>query len=75
MADLDPRPGVLSPLYKGQINVHGMGFSPDHKILVVISNGANSVSFFDTATNAVKGISYVGRSPHEGFFMADGKEV
>ncbi|WP_299541154.1 hypothetical protein [uncultured Herbaspirillum sp.] len=71
----NPRPDVLSPLYKGQINVHGMGFSPDHKTLVVISNGSNSVSFIDTATNAVKGITYVGRSPHEGFFSADGKEV
>lgn len=71
----NPRPDVLSPLYKGQINVHGMGFSPDHKTLVVISNGSNSVTFVDTATNAVKGIAYVGRSPHEGFFTADGKEV
>lgn len=69
------RPDVLSPLYKGQINVHGLGFSPDHKTLLVISNGSNSVSFVDTATNKVKGITYVGRSPHEGFFTADGKEV
>ncbi|MDR6582925.1 hypothetical protein HBH1_01141 [Herbaspirillum sp. BH-1] len=71
----NPRPDVLSPLYRGQINVHGMGFSPDHKTLVVISNGSNSVTFIDTATNAVKGVTYVGRSPHEGFFTADGKEV
>ncbi|MFJ3057623.1 hypothetical protein [Herbaspirillum sp. NPDC087042] len=71
----NPRPDVLSPLYRGQINVHGMGFSPDHKTLVVISNGSNSVTFIDTATNAVKGSTYVGRSPHEGFFNADGKEV
>ncbi|MFS2117172.1 hypothetical protein [Herbaspirillum frisingense] len=71
----NPRPDVLSPLYRGQINVHGMGFSPDHKTLVVISNGSNSVTFIDTATNAVKGVTYVGRSPHEGFFSADGKEV
>jgi YVTN family beta-propeller protein len=71
----NPRPDVLSPLYKGQINVHGMGFSPDHKTLVVVSNGSNSVTFIDTATNAVKGVAYVGRSPHEGFFTADGKEV
>ncbi|MEO6986029.1 MAG: beta-propeller fold lactonase family protein [Paralcaligenes sp.] len=69
------RPDLLSPLYKGQINVHGMGFSPDHKTLVVISNGSNSVTFIDTATNKVKGTTYIGRSPHEGFFTADGKEV
>jgi YVTN family beta-propeller protein len=69
------RPDVLSPLYRGEINVHGMGFSPDHKTLVAISNGSNSVTFIDTATNKVKGKTYVGRSPHEGFFTADGKEV
>ncbi|TCT10258.1 YncE family protein [Paralcaligenes ureilyticus] len=69
------RPDLLSPLYKGQINVHGLGFSPDHKTLIVISNGSNSVSFIDTATNKVKGTTYIGRSPHEGFFTADGKEV
>lgn len=69
------RPDVLSPLYKGEINVHGLGFSPDHKTLVVISNGSNSATFIDTATNKVKGTTYIGRSPHEGFFSADGKEV
>ena len=71
----NPRPDVLSPLYRGEINVHGMGFSPDHKTLLVIANGSNSVTFIDTATNKVKGKTYVGRSPHEGFFSADGKEV
>jgi YVTN family beta-propeller protein len=69
------RTDVLSPLYKGEINVHGLGFSPDHKTLLAISNGSNSVTFIDTATNRVKGKTYIGRSPHEGFFTADGKEV
>lgn len=69
------RPDVLSPLYKGEINVHGLGFSPDHRTLVVIANGSNSVSFIDTATNQVKGITYIGRSPHEAFFTRNGKEV
>lgn len=69
------RPDVLSPLYRGEVNVHGMGFSPDHKTLLAIANGSNSVTFIDTATNQVKGKTYVGRSPHEGFFSADGKEV
>src|SRR6266581_8437840 len=27
----DPLPGSFSPLYKGQVLVHGMGFAPDHK--------------------------------------------
>jgi len=71
----NPRPDVLSPLYKGEINVHGLGFSPDHKTLIVVSNGSNAVTFVDTATNKVKGTVYVGRSPHEGFFTPDGKEA
>ena len=33
------------------------------------------VTFIDTATNAVKHTTYVGRSPHEAFFTPDGKEV
>jgi YVTN family beta-propeller protein len=71
----DPAPGNLSPLYRGQLLVHGMGFSPDHRTLLVVSIGSNSVSFIDTATNAVKHVTYVGRSPHEAFFTPDGKEV
>ncbi len=71
----DPTPANLSPLYRGQLLVHGMGFSPDHRTLAVVSVGSNSVSFIDTATNSVKYVSYVGRSPHEAFFTPDGKEV
>src|SRR5438094_9298487 len=68
----DPQPGNLSPLYKGQVLVHGMGFSPDHRTIAVVSIGSNSVTFIDTATNAVKHTTYVGRSPHEAFFTPDG---
>ncbi|MFS2055069.1 YncE family protein, partial [Variovorax sp. CT11-76] len=71
----DPAPGNFSPLYRGQVLVHGMGFSPDHRTLAVVSIGSNSVSFIDTATNAVKHTTYVGRSPHEAFYTPDGKEV
>ena len=71
----DPLPGYLSPLYHGQLLVHGLGFSPDHRTLIVVSIGSNSVTFIDTATNAVKYVTYVGRSPHEAFFTPDGKEV
>src|SRR5215470_3564887 len=71
----DPSPGNLSPLYRGQLLVHGMGFAPDHHTLAVVSIGSNSVTFIDTATNAVKHTTYVGRSPHEAFFTPDGKEV
>lgn len=71
----DPQPGNLSPLYRGQVLVHGLGFSPDHRTIVVVSIASNSVVFVDTATNAVKHTTYVGRSPHEAFFTPDGKEV
>jgi len=33
------------------------------------------VIFIDTATNSVKHVTYVGRSPHEAFYTMDGKEV
>jgi len=71
----DPQPGNLSPLYRGQLLVHGMGFSPDHRTLVVVSIGSNSATFIDTATNAVKHVTYLGRAPHEAFFTPDGSEV
>jgi YVTN family beta-propeller protein len=71
----DPTPGNLSPLYRGQLLVHGMGFSPDHHTLLVVSVGSNAVTFIDTETNLVKHTTYVGRSPHEAFYAPHGKEV
>src|SRR6201993_2747215 len=71
----DPSPHNFSPLYKGQVLVHGMGFSPDHRTIAVVSIGSNSVAFIDTATNDVKHITYVGRAPHEAFFTPDDTEV
>jgi YVTN family beta-propeller protein len=71
----DPQPMNLSPLYKGQVLVHGLGFSPDRKTLAVVSIASNSVTFVDTASNRVKHTTYVGRSPHEAFFTPDGSEV
>src|SRR4051795_6094539 len=71
----DPQPGNFSPLYKGQVLVHGMGFAPDRKTLAVVSIGSNSVTFIDTGTNSVKHTTYVGRSPHEAFYTPDGSEV
>lgn len=71
----DPTPGNFSPLYKGQLLVHGMGFSPDHKTLAIVAIGSNSVTFIDTTTNAVLHTTYVGRSPHEAFYTPDGREV
>src|SRR6476620_80668 len=33
----EPSPANFSPLYYGQVLVHGMGFSPDHRTIVVVS--------------------------------------
>ena len=71
----DPVPGALSPLYRGQLLVHGLGYSPDSKTLAVVSVGSNSVTLIDTATNKVRGTIYLGRSPHEAFFTPNGHEL
>jgi hypothetical protein len=52
-----------------------MGVSPDHHTIAVVAIGSNAIIFIDTATNSVKHITYVGRSPHEAVFTPDGKEV
>ena len=59
----EPTPGNLSPLYTGQLLVHGLGFSPDHRTLVVVSIGSNSAAFIDTQTNRVKHVTYVSAGP------------
>lgn len=41
----------------------------------MISTYSNSATFIDTATNKEKGTTYIGRSPHEGFFTVNGKEA
>jgi len=68
-------PAALSPLYRGELLVHGLGFSPDHRTIAVVSVGSNSVTLIDTESNTVKGKIYVGRSPHEAFFRPDGREL
>ena len=71
----NPVPGALSPLYRGQLLVHGLGYAPDSRTLAVVSVASNAVTLIDTATNKVKGTVYVGRSPHEAFFTVDGHEL
>src|SRR5262245_49059331 len=71
----DPQPVNFSPLYNGQVLFDCMAYSPAPRALAVVSIGSNSVTFSDTATNAVKHMTYLGRSPHEAFFTPDGSEV
>ena len=70
-----PAPGSLTPLYVGELLVHGLGYSPDSRTLAVVSVGSNSVTLIDTRTNKIKGKVYVGRSPHEAFFTPNGREL
>src|ERR1700676_1572649 len=54
--------GNFRPLYTGQVLVRGVGFSFGPPPIVVGSIASNSVTFIDTAKNAVKHFRYVGRS-------------
>ena len=68
------RPEHLSPLDNHEVNVHGLGVSPDNRYLAVVSTLTNSVSFVDLMTNLITTKAYVGRNPHEGFFSPNGKQ-
>src|ERR687892_267944 len=72
---MDVDADVLGAMYKGQIDVHGLGFSRDGRYLNVISVTTNAVQVIDTATNAVVSTTYLRRAPHEGFFSPDGNEL
>ncbi|MCD9195156.1 beta-propeller fold lactonase family protein [Streptomyces albireticuli] len=65
---------TLSPQYTGNVGVHGLAFSRDHKRLGVVSVTSNTVDIIDTATNKVISETDVGRASHEGTFTADGEQ-
>ena len=71
----NPYPNVLSPLYRGQSLVHGLGYSSKLKMLVVVSIGSNSVTLISTETNTILKTIYIGRSPHEATFTPDSRQV
>ncbi len=71
----NPWPNVLTPLYKGQTLVHGLRYSPEKKLLAVVSIGSNAVTFISTVDNKVIKTIYVGRSPHEPTFTPDSKQL
>jgi len=70
-----PFPNVLSPLYRGQSLVHGLGYSAKLKMLAVVSIGSNSVTLISTETNTILKTIYIGRSPHEATFTPDSKQI
>lgn len=72
---LDTNADTLGPMYSGQIDVHGLGFSRDGRYVDVMDVTTNAVQVIDTATNKVIRTIYVGRAPHEGFFAPDGRTI
>jgi YVTN family beta-propeller protein len=72
---MDTNADVLGPMYSGQIDVHGLGFSRDGRYVDVMDVTTNAVQVIDTATNKVIRTIYVGRAPHEGFFSPDGRTI
>ncbi len=70
-----PYPNVLTPLYKGQVLVHGLRYSEKRKLLAVVSIGSNSITLISTEDNKVLKTIYLGRSPHEPTFTPDSKQI
>jgi YVTN family beta-propeller protein len=66
---------LFSPLYFGEINTHGLGFSPDGSRLAAIHVTTNSAVVIRTADNRIENTFYLGRGAHEGFISPDGKEL
>ncbi len=66
---------MLGALYNKQVNVHGLGFSPDGALLAVVNVTTNSVVLVKSATNRIRGIVYLRRAPHEAFFTLDGRQI
>jgi YVTN family beta-propeller protein len=62
----------LGPVNRGQVGVHGLGFSRDGRLLDVISVDSNAAQLLRTQSNTLASTTSVGRSPHEGFVSPDG---
>lgn len=67
--------GVLGPIDRDQVNVHGLGFSRDGRLLDVVDVTSNAAQIVDTSTNGVVQTTYVGRAPHEAFISPDGTQL
>lgn len=64
---------TLAAVYRGQSLIHGMGFSPDGKMLAAVAVASNAVIFVNTANNSVQHVEYVGRAPHEVMWTPNGR--
>lgn len=66
---------TLGPVDQGEVNVHGLGFSRDGKLVNAVDVTSNAAQVIDPSTNEVTRTAYVGRSPHEGFVSPDSKTL
>lgn len=66
---------LYSPLYNGEINVHGLAYAPTLRQLAVVSTVTNSVVRIDTNSGKRLDTIYVGRNPHEPRYTWDEKEI
>lgn len=65
----------LNPQYVRAVNSHGLGFSPDGKLIVSLAVTSNTVTVFRTEDNALVSQSFVDRNAHEAFFQRDNRHV
>ncbi|HBA8915593.1 TPA: hypothetical protein J1246_004604 [Escherichia coli] len=66
---------LYSPLYNGEINVHGLSYAKKRRELSVVSTVTNSVTRFDTNTGKKIDTIYVGRNPHEPRYTNNEDEI
>lgn len=66
---------LFGATYYQEINTHGLGFSPDGRLLNVINVTTNSALVIDPTSNTIQQTFYVGRAPHEGFISPNGQEL
>ncbi|PTB62656.1 hypothetical protein BBK36DRAFT_1172413 [Trichoderma citrinoviride] len=65
----------LNPQYVKAVNSHGLGFSPDGKLIVSLAVTSNTVTVFRTEDNSVVSQTSVDRNAHEAFFERDNRHV
>ncbi|RFU80214.1 hypothetical protein TARUN_2024 [Trichoderma arundinaceum] len=65
----------LNPQYVKAVNSHGLGFSPDGKLIVSLAVTSNTVTVFRTEDNSIVSQTFVERNSHEAFFESDNQHV
>ncbi|KAL7947545.1 nitrous oxide reductase [Trichoderma barbatum] len=65
----------LNPQYVRAVNSHGLGFSPNGKLIVSLAITSNTVTVFRTEDNSVVSQTFVDRNAHEAVFESDNRHV